>query len=160
MSRFHYFSSGGVSVMTPANSYDLFEIDGVDDKPIRLCGFTLGQSTELGDAQEEVINLILARLIGLSASGNGTTAITSPADDTETALANTTKINSSTVATATTFKGLLYYSWNIRNTPYEVWLPEPFRPVIRQTQAIVLRQIDGNVADNVSVSVNMYVEEL
>ncbi len=48
---------------------DLFEISPADDKPVRILGLFLSQSTELGDAAEEMLRIQVIR--GHNTGGSG-----------------------------------------------------------------------------------------
>src|ERR1051325_6899408 len=55
---------------------DLFEITPADDKPIKLVGFKLGQSSEVGDAAEENLRITVRHMAATVTSGSGGSAVT------------------------------------------------------------------------------------
>lgn len=98
---------------------DLFEITAAADRPVDIMGWTIFQTTDLGDAAEEVLDLSLQR--GVTA-GSGGTSVT-PVDyggrgeSTSDATVNRTVTTAHTGGTVMFRKG-----WNIR-VPEEFWLP-------------------------------------
>jgi hypothetical protein len=50
---------------------DIFELLAASGKPLVLLGFELGQISEVGDAQEEGLTLVLKRVTGAPTSGSG-----------------------------------------------------------------------------------------
>lgn len=52
-------------------AFDVFEITAAAGHPLELRQFRVGQRTEVGDAQEEVLTLALYRVSGSPTSGSG-----------------------------------------------------------------------------------------
>lgn len=105
---------------------DLFEITCAADRPIAIVGWTIYQTTDLGDAQEEVLHLTIER--GVTA-GSGGSSVT-PADlggrgeSTSDATVNRSVTTAHTSGTIVMRKG-----WNIR-IPEEFWIPEVMWPYV------------------------------
>ena len=66
MSGVYTVQFNGVAVTA---AQDLFELVAASGKPIVILGFTLSQTTELGDAAEEALSILLKS--GQSTSGSG-----------------------------------------------------------------------------------------
>jgi hypothetical protein len=141
---------------------DLLYVLPNDDKPCRLVGWLLGQTTELGDTAEEAVRLSIIRLPATDTVGSGGSAVTPvPLDDIDAAAGFTARCNDTTVATTsgsaeTKEEG----AWNIRQTPYERWWPDPsLRYTVRQASALIVR-CQTTVADDVSIAITFFVEEI
>lgn len=113
-----YAANQSAQAVTTAT--DLFELTPATDRPIIVYGMTLGQTTDLGDASEEVLMIGLYRDV---TAGSGGTAAT------EYAYTNTASAASPTCAvrmlgTASTGGTLIdIIPWNIR-IPL-MWFPIP-----------------------------------
>lgn len=141
---------------------DLFELLPADDKPVRLRGFVLGQTSEVGDAAEEGLRLSIIRLGATVTSGSGGSSVTPvPLDDADAAAGFTAEANNSTVATTSgTSTTIEESAWNIRVSPLERWWPdERFAPLCKQGAGLVVR-CQTTVADDVTIAITAYVEEL
>lgn len=140
---------------------DLFELTPTDDKPIRLRGLILAQTSEVADAAEEGLRISIIRLPATVTSGNGTSTTPQSIDETDTAAGFAAEVNGATVATTSgTAATLEEFAWNIRMSPLERWWPEDrYAPQVRQAGAIVVR-CQTTVADDISIAITAYVEEI
>jgi hypothetical protein len=144
-----------------AAAQDLFEITPADDKPCIIHGLILsnvGGIADAGDAQEELLRLLIRR--GHTTSGSGgsapTPGVLNPADA---AAAFTAEVNNTTVASVGTTVDLHADGWNIR-IPY-VWLPTPeLRPVVTQANTTLVVRLVAAPNDSVQCSGTLYVEEV
>ena len=139
---------------------DLFELTPADDKPIRLRGLVLGQTSEVADAAEEGLRVSIIHLGATVTSGDGTSVTPVPLDPSDAAAGFTSEANGATVATTSgTATTVEEAAWNIRMSPLERWWPdERFAPMARQGAAIVVR-CQTTVADDISIAITAYVEE-
>lgn len=140
---------------------DLFEINPADDKPIRLRGLILGQTTEVADAAEESLRISIIRLPLTVTSGNGTAVTPVALDSHEAAAAFTAESNGATVATTSGAVAIIEeFAWNIRMSPLERWWPdEQFAPMAYQAEALIVR-CQTTVADDITIAITAYVEEI
>lgn len=140
---------------------DLFEITPADDKPIRLRGLVLGQTSEVADAAEESVRISIIRLPATVTSGNGTGVSPVTVDSHATAAGFTAEANGATVATTSGSAVIVEeFAWNIRVSPLERWWPdETFAPHAYHTEALVVR-CQTTVADDVTIAITAYVEEM
>jgi hypothetical protein len=114
------------SPTTVAAQVDIFEIAPAAEKPIVLLGFELGQTSEVGDAQEEMLELTLKIVTGAPTSGSGGSTRTprpalpndSASDPTTIEVYNTTKL---TGGTTLDYK---HFLWNVRMPLLYVPIPE------------------------------------
>lgn len=153
------FASG--TVTNAGGNADLWELTPADDKPIRLRGFILGQSSEVADAAEEALNIAVIHLPATVTSGNGSSVTPTPIDPSVNVAAGfAAEINGATVATTSGTASTVYeYVWNVRSSPYEVWYPEEmFAPRARQGAALVIR-LNSTVADDITFAGTAIVEE-
>lgn len=140
---------------------DLFEFTPADDKPIRLLGLILGQTTELADAAEESLGLSVIRLPATVTSGNGTAVTPVTVDSHAAAAGFAAEANGSTVATTSGSAAIVDESaWNIRISPTERWWPdERLAPMAYQGEALVVR-CNSTPADDITIFITAYVEEI
>ena len=145
------------SAVAVSAAQDLFEITPADDKPIEIVGIELGQSSDAGDAADELLQISIIR--GHTTSGSGGTAPTpTPLSPAETAAGFTAEVNNTTVASAGTTTTLQTTCWNVR-AGYINWWPEGMRPTATQgNTTIVVRQTAP--ADAITMSGTLYVREL
>ena len=159
MARFYTVSFENVAISA---AQDLFELSPADDKPVRLVGLVLsnvGGTADAGDAQEELLRLLVRR--GHTTSGSGGSAPTPRALDPFSAAAGfAAEVNNTTVASAGTTHDLHPDGWNIR-IPYVFWwtIPE-LRPSASQQDTTIVVRLVAAPADAVSCSGTLYVEEL
>lgn len=155
MGRFYTVTFNDVAVTA---SQDLFEIQPADDRPVKIWGLFLTQSTELADAAEEQLRVAIIR--GHTTSGSGgnaaTPAVINPLD---TAAGFTAEVNSTTIASAGTGVTLHVMTWNVRSGLEMWWLPETGLIATQANTTIVVRLLAAP-ADSVSVSGTLYVEEM
>ena len=140
---------------------DLFELTPGDDKPIRLRGLVLSQFSEVQEAEEESLRISIIHLEATVTSGDGTSVTPVPVDPSNVAAGFTAEANGATVATTSgTATTVEEFAWNVRITPLERWWPDPeFAPLVRQGAALVVR-CQSTPADDISIAITAYVEEL
>jgi hypothetical protein len=162
MSRIYAVPFNGTFTLAGGNA-DIFSFQPADDKPIKLRGFILSQSSEVGDTGEEGIRITVRRMGATYTVGTGGSSISAapPIDDASgtnwsfTARANDTAISTTSGANQV----LTDICWNVRNTPFDFWYPDvQFAPKARQTEAIVIIA-ETTPADDISVSWTAFVEE-
>ncbi len=117
MSRF-YYAPFDCTTVTAAQG--LWEVRPATDDPIRIWAFEIGNLTEVGDAEEEQLELNLIRRTGSPTSGTGGAAVTEvPAVQDDVATTATVRENDTTEASAGTAQVMLKIPWNVR-IPY-IW---------------------------------------
>lgn len=160
MSRFYTVSYSGTLTAVGGDA-DLLEILPADDKPVRLRGWIIGQTSEVGDATAEGLRMSVLRLPATVTSGNGTAVTPAPVDSADAAAGAAAEANGATVATTSgTAVTLLETAWTIQASPWEFWYPdERFCPLIKQGEGLVVR-CQTTVADDISIACTFFIEEL
>ena len=145
------------SAVAVTAAQDLLEISPADDIPVELIGWHLGQSSDAGDAQEELLQLNIIR--GHTSSGSGGSSVTpSPLNPGDGAASFTAEINNTTIASSGTPVTLFGTTWNVR-AGGEIWLPEDVRPRARQSNTpLVVRMSAPN--DSITTTGVFWVLEL
>lgn len=107
---------------------DLFEIIAGSSKGLILLGLDIGQSTEVGDAQDEQITYTIKRFAGSYGSGtSGNTGVARPAvDSLSTAATFTVETHNTGQATASsgTLTSIYQSTFNVRAGLVMWWPPE------------------------------------
>lgn len=142
---------------------DLFYLKPAADKPIRLRGFRISQSSEVGDAQEENLRITIIHLAATVTVGSGGSAVT-PVDVDRRVNATagfTARMHDTTLATSSGASTTLEeMGWNERNTPFEVrWLDEREMPQCSNAAALVVR-VQTTAGDTLTVQGTAWVEEM
>ena len=148
------------AILAADTDMDLWEFTPVDDQPIRLRGFRLGQTTELGDAAEESLRITVKRLLATFSTGTGgiTPVAEEPAKSAQ-APGFTVEAQNETLATGGSTEILDELAWNVRNTPFEIWYPdERFCPSAKQPEGLVIR-LEDTVDDDITFVGVAWVEE-
>ncbi len=134
------------------------------DRNLRLVGFRLGNTTEVGDAAEEGLELQLVHMTGTVTDGAGTGSTTVTPVPTPrvggTAAGFTARVNSPTIATTSgTTTVLEYIGWVNRQTPYELFYPDSkWCHEAIATEALLLR-FTGTLADDMTLQITAFIEE-
>jgi hypothetical protein len=134
----------------------LFEITPADDKPVEIVGIELGQSSDAGDAMDELLQISIIRGHNSGSGGPAPTPI--PLGPLDAAAGFAAEVNNTTLASAGTAVTLHTGCWNVR-AGYINWFPEGMRPTATQANTtIVVRQTAP--ADSLTMSGTLYVREL
>lgn len=152
MSRIYAVPYSG-TLTTAGGNTDIWSFSPAANRSINLRGFTLGQTSEIGDAMEEGVRVTVTRLpvtFTVGSGGSAVTAVASPASSLDTVWGATVRTNDTTVATTSgTAQVLDEFGWNLRNSPYEHWYPdERFCPGAFNGQGLVIR-LETTLADDV-----------
>src|SRR4051812_49351205 len=110
MSRLYTVEFNAVSVSA---AQDLFEITPADDIPLIIHGLFVGQYSDAGDAQAELLSWRIIRGFPSSGSG-GNSATPVPVRRGDAAAGFTAEINNTTVATTGTTKNVHSDAWNVQ----------------------------------------------
>lgn len=155
-----YTVSFAGTVTAAGGDTDWLELTPADDKPCRLRGWIIGQTSEVGDTAEEGVRFSVILLPATVTSGNGTATTGRPTIDTDGAAGFAAETNGTTVATTSgTALTLLELAWNERASPWEFWFPDiDFCPKVRQASALVFR-MQTTLADDISATATFFIEE-
>ena len=136
--------------------YDFFELDTAAEKPIEIVAVFIGNKSEVGDAQEEMVAYSIVR--GNTTTGNGTSTTPRPLDASDGAAAFVAEVVSSTPASVGTPVNLHLDTFNIR-TGLQLIFPPEMRPKTQGTDLLCVRLLTA-LADDATLSGTCYVREL
>lgn len=137
---------------------DLFEITAASNKPCRIHAWMVTQSSEVGDAQEEGLNLVIKRGNSSTTSGSGGTAPTPvPQNPNDSAAGFSAEVNNTTKMSGGTITLEEPHCWNVRAPHLMVYTPET-RPVILPGERKTL-ELATTPADSITMSGFMIIEE-
>lgn len=141
---------------------DLFEITNAATRVLYVHGLELGQGTELGDAAEEMLQILVKRGTSLTTSGSGGSAPTpAPVEANQGASAFTAEVNNTTKLAVGTgsITTLMATYWNVRSVPMQwIFTPE-MRPVVSPSERLTVELVAAP-ADSITVSGTLWVEEV
>jgi hypothetical protein len=128
-----------INIGSTTAQIDIFELLSGSSIPLAVCGFHLAQTSEVGDAQEEQLSMVLKYVTGSPTSGSGgtspvTIARTLPGDAASSATfetGNTTKL------TGGTSVELARYAWNVRQDFPITWIPEMWQVLGVSTRLVL-----------------------
>ena len=128
---------------------DLIEVTAASDSPLVLIAFGISQSSEVGDAAEEGLSILVKS--GATTSGSGGSSYTPVSTDASQAAAsfvaeinNTTKANTGTIVTH------YAYNWNIRSS-LDIILPEPMQIILTASRRLTI-ELATTPADSITIS--------
>jgi len=141
---------------TALGDYDFFELDAAAEKPIEIVAIFIGNKTEVGDAQEEMVAWSIVR--GNTTTGNGTATTPRPLDASDGAASFAAEVVSSTPASVGSPVTLHADTFNIR-TGLQIIFPPDMRPKSQAADLLCVRLLTA-LADDATLSGTVYVREL
>lgn len=150
-----------VSAVAITAAQDLFEIAAPADAVVVVHNWTVFQTTDTGDAAEEILRIETVRGVGTVTSGSGgTTPTAQPISDGDAAFGGTVEANNTTrlAAGTGTLETLGQYGWNVRIPYTHVYTPEE-RPVISPSNRWTL-SLPAAPADSLTTSAMVTFEEI
>lgn len=137
---------------------DFFEVTPADDKPVSIHACFISQSTDAGDAEEELLRLKIIR--GHATGGSGGSAPTpAPLNPADTAAGFTSEVNNTTIASTGTPIDLHCETFNVRTGWAYIPTPE-MRPQATQGNTTIVVRLMAAPGDSLTMSGTLYVEEL
>lgn len=131
-----------------STAVDLFHFTIADDKPMSLLALELCQTTDLGDANEEVIRLGL--YTGVTGGGSGSALTEAALSDAHGASISTAVVGQATASTGGTLRKMFF--WNIRQAgPVWIATPETVIRIGQGSSAAAIRLVAAP-ADSITVS--------
>jgi hypothetical protein len=138
-----------------STAVDLFHITAAADVPIVLHWLELCQTSDLGDANEEVLRIGVYR--GVTGGGGGT-ALTEVGVHDRNPTAGAAVVGQGSASTGGTLIDTIY--WNIRQAG-PIWVPTPEkRPRISAANDPVALRLLAAPADSITVSATICWEEI
>lgn len=138
---------------------DLIEITPADDKPVLVHGFRVWQTTDLGDAAEEIIGLSWVRGNTTTGSGGNTAQPQIPKRRNNAAAAMTVETANTTAASSGTSVTVYSTGWNVRS-PLEVTLTPEQQFDATQADTLLCFRMLAAPADSLTIGCSVDVEEL
>lgn len=145
------------TIAAASGDYDLFEIVPVDDRPVELVALFLGNKSEVGDAQDEM--LAYAIITDNTTTSNGTATTPRPLDPRDGAAGFTAETVGSTIASGGTAITAHADTFNVRGG-LQLILPEMMRPKVDQGDTALYVRLTAAVADDLTLSGTAYLREL
>lgn len=159
MGKLYTVTFTGVAVTA---QQDFFEITAATSRLLLVHAVELAQSTEVGDAAEEGLSIIMKRGTSLTTSGSGGSSATpAPLEVNQGAAGSTAEVNNTTKLAVGTgaITTLIATNWNIRSSPMSwIFTPE-LRPVVSPGERFAV-ELATTPADSVTVSGTLWFEEL
>jgi hypothetical protein len=131
-----FLASAPTTIAAASGDYDFFELDAAAEKPIEIVAIDLSNKSEVGDAQEEMVEYSIVR--GNTTTGNGTATTARPLDASDGAASFTAKVISTTPASAGTAVTLQAGTFNIR-AGLQYIFPELMRPKTQGADLLCVR---------------------
>ena len=113
------FSDVGVSL-----AQDIFEVVAADTSCVELLSFHLSQTSELADAAEEQLRIVVQGHTGSNIGSGGTDPAVVPTHLGDNVSTTIVQANNTTEVTAGTTVTHAVYNWNIRVPLDVIWIPE------------------------------------
>lgn len=158
MGRLYTVEFSGGSILTADGDIDWFELTLVANKPVAVHGIGMAQTSDLGDAEEEVIEWQVIRGHTTSGSG-GVTPTIHPLSNNDAAAGFTAEALNDVIASLGTAENGPVHGWNVRIPLDFFWSPET-RPMADVGSFLVVRQLAAAADDLTGVAGCLYVEEL
>jgi hypothetical protein len=150
------------SITNANGDYTIFEIDPAADKPVEIVAIFIGNKSEIGDAQEEMVSWSIDYYSGGTfTSSNGTATTPVKLDPSDGAASGTYEVVGATIASSTgTTVRVHQDTFNIR-TGLQIIFPPDMRPkcdgAAQSAMTVTLRTA---LVDDATISGTMYVREL
>jgi hypothetical protein len=128
---------------------DIFEMLAATGKPGVLIGWEFGQTSEVGDAQEEMLTLVLKRVTGAptSGSGGGTSTFQSTRPN-DAAAGLTMETGNTTKLTGGTSAEMGRKAWNIRMP--SLYVPPPEARIVFDAATRLVLELATTPADSIA----------
>jgi len=129
---------------------DVMELLAGTGRPLLVLGFELGQISEIGDAQEEGLTLVMKRVTGAPTSGSGGTAAAAPVpmQPNDAAATATLEVGNTTKLTGGTSTDLKRFDWNVRSSV--LYLPVPDARFVIDAGTRMVLELVTTPADSIS----------
>lgn len=137
---------------------DLFEIVPAANKPVYIHELKVWQTSDLGDAAEEIIGISMVRGHATSGSVGGTPTVAKRYSG-DAAHSFTAECRNTTIASTGTPVYVEGDGWNVR-VPY-IWTPTPEdRPFVSAADTNAVFRLDAAPADALTMMATLKVEEI
>lgn len=150
-----FFYTASQDAQAISTAVDLLHMTVASDKPVELWGFDIANTTDLGDANEEVLRIgIYSGVTG----GGGGSALTEVALHENGPTAGTAVVGQATASTSGTLRKTIY--WNVRQAgPAWIATPETVIRISAAADPIAFRLLAAP-ADSITLSYEVLWKEL
>lgn len=138
---------------------DIVELTPADDIPVLIHGFRVYQTTDTGDAAEEIIGLAWVRGNTTTGSGGNTGVAVTPKNSRDAAAGVTAETANTTAASAGTAVTVYSTGWNVRG-PLEVTFTPEQRIRVDQGQTLLVLRMLAAPADSLTIGFSCDLEEI
>lgn len=136
---------------------DLFEINAPSDAVVEILDLHLSQSTEVGDAAEEGLSIVIKS--GATSSGSGGSAPTPvPLSLGDAAFGGTAEVNNTAKASGGTIVSHQPINWNVRVPLDIIFTPETCKPISPGARLTV--ELATTPADSITMSGYITIKEI
>ena len=151
-----YIYSAPMDALAFTTATDVFEVTVAADRPVKIHVMRLSQTTDLSDANEEVLRIGLYR--GVTAGSTGTSLTETAYDQQDNPTVGAAVVsNRGTASTGGTLIDII--GWNIRIPLLEIWTPET-RPRIDAGEDPFSFRLLAAPTDSITISGCLIWEEL
>lgn len=149
--------SGIFNAVAVTAAQDFFSALPATQKPVALLGWNLGQYSDAGDAQDELLSIRVRK--GQTTVGSGGSApVAIPLNINDSAAGATLRANDTTIASAGTIVTVLSDAFNVRAGD-KVMLPEELQPVVANALFITLELVVAP-ADSLTMNGTIFIKEM
>lgn len=136
---------------------DLVAIKPATNIPVKIRAIRVWQTSDVGDAQDEVLTINVVR--GNATDGSGGAAGTMiKKDERDAAASFTSRVGDTTAASAGTPLTVYSSGWNVR-APFEVIFPDQVQPRCDAGQTNIVVRLGGAPADSLTIGCSVDLEE-
>ncbi len=150
-----YTSQFQVAVAAPQ---DLFDILGDTDSAVLIHEIHFGQDTDVKDAEEELLSILIKRGVGSTVGSGGTTPPMEPRLDGDAAAGSVVRANDTTIMSVGTIETLYALVWNVRVPLEKIWTPET-RPMVSPGDRMTF-ELESTPADTFDMRGTLVFEEI
>lgn len=152
--------TGAISSNALTVQVDIFELLAGTGIPCYLHYLGIQQSTEVGDAQEEQLGILIKRGVGITTGSGGTATTPRPRDKNDVASAATLELHNTTKAVvgAGSFVNLEKITFNLRVGLDKWWTPDT-RPRVHPADFLI-GELLNTPADSVTFDTTVIFEEM
>lgn len=151
--------TGSVSAVAVTAVQDIFELLTPSDMVAAIHRLKIWQTSDVGDAAEEILDVLVNRVTGAPTSGlGGTTPTPRPHDQGDAASTCTLEANNTTQISGGTAVTLDVLAFNIRVGLDHIWTPEE-RIIISPATRLVV-DLNTAPADSITLSASLTFEEI
>lgn len=138
---------------------DLIALVSADDIPIKIRAIRVWQTSDVGDAADEILTLNLVRGNTTAGSGGAGAGTQVPKNPKDAAASFTSRVGDTTAASAGTAVTTYSTGWNVR-APFEMIFPEDQMPGTDQGTGFLVLRLGGAPADSLTIGCSVDVWEL